>query len=66
MENIFFGILVAAVVVGLALACGTLLQIKRHGGFERAIALTPEGKWPFARGRTQRPFVCFGVALAIT
>jgi len=63
MQNLLFAINMAAGAVGLVLMCATLLHMKRTGGFEQAMALTPDGKWPLGRYLFGGALACFGLAM---
>ena len=65
MENIRFIFQMVIIVAGLVLMGATLIQMKRQGGFDQAMKLTPDGKWPVTRKLFGSCLFCFGVALFI-
>ena len=62
MGTFTLGITITLGVVGLVLMCVTLVHLKRKGGFEHAMALTPDGKWPVGRYLMGAALSCLGLA----
>ena len=66
MTNLLFMLQMAFVLVGIALTCATLLQIKRHGGFQSAMTLTSDRKWPVGRLLFGGALLCFALAMFVS